>query len=640
MSAVVNTPITLGVVAHVDAGKTTLTERLLYAGGARDHLGSVDAGTTATDTMDVERRRGITVRAAVASFQLNGTQVNVLDTPGHPDFVAEVERSLLVLDAAILVVSAVEGVQPQTVVLGRTLRRLGIPTIVFLNKTDRPESNPDRAMAALRARTGMPLLDLARPADLLGLIADLDDRTLQRWLAGDPPPRSQLETTGWEQAREARLWPVVAGSARSGAGIAELQDALAQLAPDRESVDEKLSGVVFKVESEPGTPRSALLRLWSGDLRVGDRISVAGREPQRVKAIEVATPDGFATARQAGAGDIARVRGWVDARIGDGIGQIGYRQTSVTRKATMHAVVRATSPAQVSALGTALRELQEIDPMIQLGADSESGELTVELLGEVQKEVLAEVLATTYGVPVEFGDTGMVCIERVASTGTAFDVIATDDNPYLATIGLRVGPAAPGTGITIELDVELGSMPRSFFTAIEESIHEQLRHGLSGWEIPDAVVGITRTGYWARQSQSHGSFDKSMPSTAKDFRLLTAVVLAAALRRAGTQVCTPVERFSVEAPRAANAELSALFRTHRAVPLSYSDHGDWSTVVGDIRTDRLAGLVAGLPAATSGEGIIEASPDRYEDCDGLSPRRSRPWPDSLDRELFFRHQPR
>ncbi|MBB6569059.1 TetM/TetW/TetO/TetS family tetracycline resistance ribosomal protection protein [Kribbella sandramycini] len=629
-------PITIGVVAHVDAGKTTLTERLLYAGGARAQLGSVDAGTTATDTMDVERRRGITVRAAVASFELDDVQVNVLDTPGHPDFIAEVERSLLVLDVAILVVSAVEGVQPQTVVLGRALRRLGIPTIVFVNKTDRPDTDPSRAMAALRARTGIPLLGPFD--DLLEVVAELDESTLQRWLAGDPPSTAELTAIGWEQARQARVWPVVTGSARSGTGIDELHDALRQLTPRRIATEEKLAAVVFKVEAEPGVPRSALVRLWSGVLRVGDRISVAGRRPQRVKDIQVATPDGFVMARRAEAGDIARVRGWAEARIGDEIGQLGLRQTAVTRKATMHAVVRPVRVAQVSALGSALRELEQIDPMIRLG--SADGELTVELLGEVQKEVLAEVLSATYGVPVEFGATGMVCIERVVGTGSAVEVIAEGNNPYLATLGLRIGPAAPGAGISIELDVELGSMPRSFFTAIEESVHEQLQHGLAGWAIPDAVVGITRTGYWARQSHSHGSFDKSMSSTAKDFRLLTAVVLAEALRQAGTQVCTPIERFSIEAPRSAVPELNALFRTHRAIALGYTDEGDWTTVAGDIRTDRLAGLVSGLPAATSGEGILEAAPDRYDDCDDLPPRRPRPSPDPLDRETFYRLQTR
>src|SRR6187399_2030960 len=143
--------LNLGILAHVDAGKTTLTERLLYTAGAIDHVGSVDAGTTQTDSLDLERERGITIRSAVASFQVGDLAVNLVDTPGHPDFIAEVERVLGVLDGAVLVVSAVEGVQAQTRVLMRTLRRLRIPTLVFVNKIDRPGAQDQRLLQDLTA---------------------------------------------------------------------------------------------------------------------------------------------------------------------------------------------------------------------------------------------------------------------------------------------------------------------------------------------------------------------------------------------------------------------------------------------------------------------------------------------------------
>src|SRR5436305_3600704 len=144
--------LNLGILAHVDAGKTTLTERLLYEAGVIGALGSVDAGTTQTDTLALERQRGITIRSAVASFALGDVHVNLIDTPGHPDFIAEVERVLDVLDGAILVVSGVEGVQPQTRILLRALQRLRIPTLIFVNKLDRTGSDFDRTVAGIRAR--------------------------------------------------------------------------------------------------------------------------------------------------------------------------------------------------------------------------------------------------------------------------------------------------------------------------------------------------------------------------------------------------------------------------------------------------------------------------------------------------------
>ena len=148
--------INLGILAHVDAGKTSLTERLLYEAGAIAAPGRVDDGTTRTDSMDIERRRGITVRTNVASFAVGDVQVNLIDTPGHSDFIAEVERSLAVLDAAVLVVSAVEGVQSQTVILWRALRRLAVPTLIFINKIDRGGADPARVLAEIGRRLTAP----------------------------------------------------------------------------------------------------------------------------------------------------------------------------------------------------------------------------------------------------------------------------------------------------------------------------------------------------------------------------------------------------------------------------------------------------------------------------------------------------
>src|SRR6476646_4486790 len=144
--------LNLGILAHVDAGKTTLTERLLYNAGAIDHVGSVDAGTTQTDSLDLERERGITIRSAVASFLVRDLAVNLVDTPGHPDFIAEVERVLGVLDGAVLVISAVEGVQPQTPLLFRALQRLHVPTLIFVNKVDRAGADPERVLATMARR--------------------------------------------------------------------------------------------------------------------------------------------------------------------------------------------------------------------------------------------------------------------------------------------------------------------------------------------------------------------------------------------------------------------------------------------------------------------------------------------------------
>src|SRR5262245_12550080 len=157
--------LNLGIVAHVDAGKTSLTERLLYEAGVLDAPGSVDSGTTRTDSMDLERRRGITIRAAVTSFDIEDLAVNLVDTPGHSDFIAEVERSLTVLDAAVLVLSSVEGVQPQSVAIWRALQRIGVPTVVFVNKVDRHGSDVAAVVEQVRRRLTSRVVVLARPVN-------------------------------------------------------------------------------------------------------------------------------------------------------------------------------------------------------------------------------------------------------------------------------------------------------------------------------------------------------------------------------------------------------------------------------------------------------------------------------------------
>src|ERR687893_307708 len=154
--------LNLGILAHVDAGKTTLTERLLYAAGVIDEIGSVDDGNTQTDSLALEQQRGITIKSAVVSFDVDGVKINLIDTPGHPDFIAEVERVLGVLDGAVLVVSAVEGIQPQTPLLFRALRRLDVPTLIFINKIDRTGADPERVIEALSRRLSAGVVPMER----------------------------------------------------------------------------------------------------------------------------------------------------------------------------------------------------------------------------------------------------------------------------------------------------------------------------------------------------------------------------------------------------------------------------------------------------------------------------------------------
>src|SRR6476661_1977304 len=216
--------LNLGILAHVDAGKTTLTERLLFSTGAIDHVGSVDAGTTQTDSLDLERERGITIRSAVASFLVGDLAVNLVDTPGHPDFIAEVERVLGVLDGAVLVVSAVEGVQPQTPLLFRALQRLRVPTLIFVNKLDRAGADPARVLATMSRRLSPGVVpmgsDAASRNRQLEVLAEHDEAMLRAFVGEEPVgaavPAQQLRQALARQTRAGWVHPVFFGSAARG----------------------------------------------------------------------------------------------------------------------------------------------------------------------------------------------------------------------------------------------------------------------------------------------------------------------------------------------------------------------------------------------------------------------------------------
>jgi ribosomal protection tetracycline resistance protein len=271
-----------------------------------------------------------------------------------------------------------------------------------------------------------------------------------------------------------------------------------------------------------------------------------------------------------------------------------------------------------------------------LRQDAARGEISVSLYGEVQKEVISATLIREFGIEVSFRETSVICMERLVSTGTAVEYIDVEPNPFLATVGLRVEPASLGAGVQFRLGVELGSMPFAFMRAIEETVHLTLRQGLYGWQVPDCLVTLTHSGYWPRQSHAHATFDKSMSSTAGDFRSLTPLVLMAALRQAGTRVYEPVHSFTLELPAASYGAVLSVLAQLRAVPMARSADAAGYLVNGTIPAAQVHELQQRLPGLTSGEGVLESSFSHYELAEG-TPARSRTDADPLDRAGYLLH---
>jgi ribosomal protection tetracycline resistance protein len=210
-----------------------------------------------------------------------------------------------------------------------------------------------------------------------------------------------------------------------------------------------------------------------------------------------------------------------------------------------------------------------------------------------------------------------------------------DDNPFLATVGLRVAPAPIGTGIDFQLGVELGSMPLSFFRAVEETVCATLRQGIHGWEVVDCRVTMTHSGYAPRQSHSHGTFDKRMSSTSSDFRGLTPLVLMSALKEAGTRVYEPLHHFRLEAPTNALSEILPVLSQLRAVPQAPDTRGSTCVLEGEIPTARMHELQQRLSGLTSGEGILESDFERYQEVQGPAPTRPRSDHNPLNRAEYL-----
>jgi ribosomal protection tetracycline resistance protein len=651
--------LNLGILAHVDAGKTTLTERLLYAAGVIDEVGSVDDGSTQTDTLALERQRGITIKSAVVSFAVDDVTVNLIDTPGHPDFIAEVERVLSVLDGAVLVISAVEGVQPQTRLLMRTLRRLHLPTLVFVNKIDRGGAQYERVLRSISGKLSPAIIpmgsasglgtrgalvtpyaaaDAAFTSRLLDLLADHDDALLAAYVEDETTVSyRQLRGELAAQTGQALVHPVFFGSAITGAGVDSLIAGVKELLPAAEGdADGPVSGTVFKVERGPAGEKVAYVRVFSGTVRTRDRLQFRGDHEGKVTAISVFDRGSAVRRASVAAGQIGKLWGLGDVQIGDAIG--GSRAAFDRHHfapPTLETVVVPCRPADKGALHVALTQLDEQDPLINLRQDDIRQEIFVSLYGEVQKEVIQATLANDFGIDVTFRETTTICVERPVGTGAAAEMIDKEPNPFLATVGLRIEPAPFGSGVGFRLEVELGSMPFSFFKAVEDTVRETLHQGIYGWQVTDCTVTMTHSGYWPRQSHAHATFDKSMSSTAGDFRNLTPLVLMSALQQAGTRVYEPMHQFHLEVPADTVGPVLPMLGRLGAVPQAPAVRGSSYLLEGEIPAARVHELQQQLPALTRGEGMLECAFGRYQPVRGAIPTRRRTDHNPLNRKEYL-----
>jgi ribosomal protection tetracycline resistance protein len=477
--------------------------------------------------------------------------------------------------------------------------------------------------------------DAAFAAMLADLLADHDDAFLAAYVDDETTVsyrrlRSELAA----QAKRALVHPVFFGSAITGAGVDSLTAGIKELLPAAGGdADGPVAGTVFKVERGPAGEKIAYARLFSGTVRVRDR-----HNEGKVTAISVFDRGSAVQRASVAAGQIGKLWGLGDIRIGDTLG--ASRTTSTGHyfaPPTLETVVVPCRAADKGALHVALAQLAEQDPLINLRQDDVRQEISVSLYGEVQKEVIQATLAADFDIDVGFHETTTICIERPVGTGTAVEIIGKQPNPFLGTVGLRVEPAPINTGVEFRLEIEPGALPLSFRKAVEDTVRETLQQGIYGWQVTDCTVTMTHSGYWARQSHAHGTFDRSMSSTAGDFRNLTPLVLMSALKQAGTTVYEPIHRFHLDVPADTFGPILPVLSRLRAVPQTPAMRGSSYLLEGEIPAARVYELQQQLPALTRGEGVLECAFDHYQPVPATIPTRPRSDHNPLNREEYLLH---
>ncbi len=641
------TTINIGIVAHVDAGKTSLTERILYETNVIKEIGRVDGGSTQTDSMELERQRGITIKASVVSFFIDDLKVNVIDTPGHADFIAEVERSFRVLDGAILVISAVEGVQAQTKILMRTLQKLNIPTILFVNKIDRRGANSEKVVKQIKtilSNETFPFYSVLNEGtkeariieyksydDCIERLAPYNESLLESYVNNEIVTDTMLREELIKQIAQANVYPIFFGSAMTGIGVSELLENISTLLPANNlSQDEELSGIVFKIEREPSGEKIAYVRVFSGNLHVRKHVDIQRDQSlphkEKIKKMCIFHNGDAVQTSTVPSGEFCKVWGLSDIKIGDIIGaRTDYIKDIHFAEPQMEAAIDAVPKERIYDLYAALMELCEEDPLIKVWKDDVHNELYIRLFGQVQKEVIETTLFEKYNLQVTFSNTRVVCIEKPIGIGISVEVMGEKTNPFYATVGFKVERGELNSGITYKLGVELGSLPLAFHKAIEDTVFQTLKQGLYGWEVTDISVTLTHTGY------------ASPVTTASDFRNVTPLVLMDALKKAETYVYEPINKFELSVPE--HAISTAMYKL-AAIPATFAEpifNNDSYQLTGSLPVAKTENFKRMLHSFTEGEGIFTTKPAGFTKILAPFPTRKRVDYNPLNRKDYLLH---
>ncbi|WP_204244996.1 TetM/TetW/TetO/TetS family tetracycline resistance ribosomal protection protein [Cloacibacillus sp. An23] len=600
-------PLTIGILAHVDAGKTTLTEQMLFQSGAVRSLGRVDDGSAHTDFTEFERRRGISVRAASAFLTWKGAKIYVIDTPGHSDFSGETERAARAMDFAVVAVSAVEGVQAQTEVIWRALSKMGVPALFFINKTDREGADVDSVLGEISELTGekpvrLPLGDREALAEAL---AEHDDAALEKYLeeGSESFSAGELDSLLLGCFYDRKLIPYLTGAALKGEGVAELLDALAALAPRAPETEEPPSGVVFKVEHNPTLGRVAHVRLFTGELGNRDAVkcSPSGAEGKITQIREVQG----AKERDTGAlraGEVGAVCGLSRVVCGDTFGDPSRVPPPAGMSSPLLRVkLTPESDAGYPALVAALEELSAEDPLLDVIWEKEVRELLVRVTGLMRIETLLLALRERYGMEVSAGEPMVIYKERPLKKGRGF-VEYTMPKPCWAVMLFEIEPLPLGSGVVFESAVPDDKIFLRYQAQVRQTLTEALRQGPRGWEVTDLKITLT-------DGEHH-----TVHTHPLDFALATPMGIMDGLVNCGTELLEPMLAFRLTYPEEYGGRLIGEILAMRGSFESPVVKKGNFVMEGLLPLATSMDFPARLASLTGGRGTFSAVPAGYAPC--------------------------
>lgn len=555
----------IGILAHVDAGKTTITENFLYLSGQTKKLGSVDEGTAQTDFLDVERERGISVRSSNTSFEWEGVKINLIDTPGHVDFSADVERVIRVLDCAVLVVSAVEGVQAHTETLWNALQNLKIPTIIFINKIDRVGADVDLVINEIKRELTDNLVvfnevlnEASNDANIENLwneknvseniieaIANTDESILEKYLDDQKLLFTELDNSLVKAVYQCNLYPVLMGSAKNSLGIKNLLNAVTHYLPEPYADETKpLSALLYKITYDKSMGQIAHVKVFNGVIKNREIIKNVSQEiEEKVTQVRKLISNKFEDIGEIKAGDIAGICGLQNAKVGDVLGEFSESLPDEIslRTPLLTVQVKPACPAgevkndkDYPALAEALQELSKEDPILDFEWLREDRELHVKIMGWIQIEVLEKILENRFGIKAKFDDPTVIYKETPTKKGEGF-VRYWMPKPCWAIMKFLIEPGERGSGVIYESKISVDDIHRKYQNEVERTIPNALKQGIKGWEVTDLKITLIE------------GEDHQVHSNPGDFIVATPMGIMNGLVNTGTTLLEPLISFKISA---------------------------------------------------------------------------------------------